>query len=80
LNIRSIDGGYLANFAAGRIGRRTSSPPQLGHTPRNISFAQVTQNVHSNEQIIARVESGGKSTSQHSQPGLSDNINFAPMH
>ena len=31
---RSVDAGYLASLAAGRTGRRTSSPPQLGQRPR----------------------------------------------
>lgn len=41
----------------------------MGQTfPRSRS-AQATQNVHSNEQIRAASESGGRSTSQHSQLG-----------
>jgi hypothetical protein len=35
---------------------------------------QSLQKVHSNEQIQARVESGGRSQLQHSHPGLSSNI------
>jgi hypothetical protein len=71
LKIRWLDGGYLASFASGRIGRRTNSPPQFGQRPFSISSAQSRQNVHSNEQIMASRESGGKSRSQHSQFGLS---------
>jgi hypothetical protein len=29
---RTVEAGLFASFAAGRIGRRTSSPPQFGHT------------------------------------------------
>jgi site-specific recombinase XerD len=56
------------------MGRRTSSPAQFGHTPFNRVATQSLQNVHSNEQIQARIESGGRSPLQHSQPGLSNNI------
>jgi hypothetical protein len=48
-----------------------SSPPQFGHRPCNVLFAQSLQNVHSKVQIIASAESGGRSRSQHSQLGLS---------
>jgi hypothetical protein len=59
---------------AGRNGRGTSPPPQLGQTPRKTSVAQPSQNVHSNEQIIAPPESADKSLSQHSHPGRISNI------
>jgi hypothetical protein len=71
LKTRWLDGGYFASFAAGRIGRRTNSPPQFGQRPFNTPSAQPLQNVHSNEQIMASRESGGRSRSQHSQLGLS---------
>jgi hypothetical protein len=74
LYTRSLDAGYLASFPAGRRGRETSSPPQLGHLPPSTPSAQAAQNVHSNEQMRASVESGGRSLSQHSQPGLSCSI------
>ena len=45
--------------------RRRSSDIRHGARLRRRS----TQNVHSNEQIRASVESGGRSLSQHSQPG-----------
>ena len=35
------------------------------------------QNVHSNEQINASSDSGDKSLSQHSHPGLSSSIKFS---
>jgi hypothetical protein len=66
---RSVAAGYCRSFAAGRRGRRTSSPPQFGHMPLSTPSAQPTQNVHSNEQMRASVEEGGRSLSQHSQPG-----------
>lgn len=69
--MRFVEAGLFANFAAGRLGRDTSSPPQFGQAPRSTPSAHETQNVHSNEQILASVDSGGKSLSQHSQFGLS---------
>ena len=71
LNSRNVDAGYFSSFAAGRRGRCTSSPPQFGHVPRRTCVAQSSQNVHSKVQIVACVESGGKSRSQHSQFGRS---------
>jgi hypothetical protein len=72
LKTRSVDGGFFASFAAGRTGRRTSSPPQLGHVPPGSRcFAQSAQKVHSKEQISASRASGGKSLLQHSQLGRS---------
>ncbi len=72
LRTRSVDAGLLTSFAAGRTGRRTSSPPQFGHRPPGSRpAAHAAQKVHSNEQINASGESGGRSRSQHSQLGLS---------
>jgi hypothetical protein len=65
-----MDAGYFNNFSAGRRGRATSSPPQLGHRFFSVFSAQVTQNVHSNEQMRACDESGARSHPQHSQLGL----------
>jgi hypothetical protein len=62
----------------GRIGRRTSSPPQLGHRPSSTPSAQPRQKVHSKEQIRASGESVGKSRSQHSQLGLNSSIVTQP--
>jgi hypothetical protein len=70
LDILWTEAGNFSNAAAGRTGRRTSSPPQFGHFPARTFSAQCAQNVHSNEQIRARIEWGGKSTLQHSQLGL----------
>jgi len=67
--IRSVDAGELASLLAGRRGRGSNSPPQLGQVPPGSAAAQVAQNVHSNEQIRAWVESGGRSLLQHSHPG-----------
>jgi hypothetical protein len=71
---RSVDAGYFESSLAGRIGRRSNSPPQLGQTLSNRVAAQSLQKVHSKEQIIASRESGGKSLSQHSQLGFSLSI------
>src|SRR5713101_7230120 len=59
---------------AGRLGRGTNSPPQFGHLRFRIVSAQEEQNVHSNEQMRASAESGGKSRLQHSQCGRSCNM------
>src|SRR5689334_21394307 len=32
LTTRVLEAGFFTSFAAGRIGRRTSSPPQFAHT------------------------------------------------
>jgi hypothetical protein len=60
------------------MGRRTSSPPQLGQQPPSTSSAQPRQKVHSKEQIRASGESGGKSRSQHSQLGRNSSIFVQP--
>ncbi len=72
--MRSVEAGNFSNLIAGRRGRRTNSPPQLGQTPLRIVSAQDTQNVHSNEHISASIDSGGRSTLQHSQLGFSSSI------
>jgi hypothetical protein len=74
LKIRSRDGGFFASFSAGRRGRCTSSPPQLGHLPPSTPSLHKRQNVHSNEQMNASVDSGGRSRLQHSQFGRSCSI------
>lgn len=71
---RVVDAGNLANFEAGRLGRASSSPPQLGHWSASVLAAHDTQKVHSNEQMRASVDSGGKSLLQHSQLGRSSSI------
>lgn len=71
LNTLSLDGGFLLSFAAGRTGLATSSPPQFGQMFFSFCVAQLSQNVHSNEQILASFDSGGRSTSQHSHDGRS---------
>jgi hypothetical protein len=64
-------------LSAGRTGRRTNSPPQLGQRPPGRrSAAHAAQEVHSNEQISASGASGGKSLPQHSQFGLSSSISL----
>jgi hypothetical protein len=44
--------------STGRIGRRTSSPPQFGHTFTSVSSAHTRHHVHSFAQILASNESG----------------------
>ena len=71
---RSVVAGYLASSAAGRMGRRARSPPQLGQGAPNRVSAQSAQNVHSYVQIRARSGTGGRSRSQHSQFGRSSSM------
>jgi hypothetical protein len=74
---RVLEGGRLAtqspgrHSVAGRIGRGTKPPPQLGQTLYSLVSTQSAQKVHSNEQMRARVDRGGKSRSQYSQLGRS---------
>jgi hypothetical protein len=71
--VRSVFGGYFARSRAGRTGRRWRLPPHVGQCPSNLA-AHSTQNVHSNVQIIAESEPGGRSRSQHSQFGRSSSM------
>jgi hypothetical protein len=71
---RTVEAGCLARAAAGRTGRRTSSPPQLGQAPANLVSAQSAQKVHSKVHILAFGLAGGRSQSQHSQLGRSSSI------
>ncbi len=66
-----MEAGYFLSIPGGRIGRATRLPPQPGQTPSKRSSAHVEQNVHSNVQIIASGDSGGRSRSQASQFGRS---------
>ena len=67
--MRSVEAGFFASLSAGRRGRATSSPPQLGQWPLSVVSAHDAQKVHSNEQIRASIASGGRSLLQHSQLG-----------
>src|SRR4029077_14439737 len=58
----------------GRTGREQKPPPQFGQTFSRTLSTQVRQKVHSNVQIIASVQSGGKSLLQFSHVGLSSSI------
>jgi hypothetical protein len=40
---RTVEAGFFTNFAAGRIGRRVSSPPQFAHTKPSFSVAHARQ-------------------------------------
>lgn len=62
---RVVDAGYFAISRAGRIGRATKFPPQLGQTPFSVPSAQAAQKVHSKVQIRASGLSNGRSRSQH---------------
>jgi hypothetical protein len=74
---RFVDAGRVAmqspgrHSVAGRMGRGVKPPPQFGHTFFSVFSTQSAQNVHSYEQMRARVDAGGKSLSQHSQLGRS---------
>jgi len=70
-----VEAGLFASLFAGLRGRATNSPPQLGQISPSLFSAQGTQNVHSNEQILASA-AGGRSVLQHSQLGLSSSIEF----
>ena len=74
LKMRFVEAGLLASLPAGRLGLATSSPPQLGQMPISTVWAQETQKVHSNEQMRASPDSGGRSRSQHSQLGRSSSM------
>ncbi len=74
---RVVDAGCFLRCAAGRMGRSEKLPPQLGHTPFNTPSTHALQKVHSNVQIMALADSGGKSVSQHSQFGRSSSIKRA---
>ena len=79
LTTRCVEAGWRSSRSAGRIGRRTSSPPQFGQRPPSTPSAQSRQNVHSYEQIRASTESGGRSRSQHSQFGRSSSMSRDPF-
>lgn len=61
------------------MGRGAKLPPQLGHRLSKTPDAQDMQNVHSNVQITASTESGGKSLSQHSQLGLNSSMELSVL-
>ena len=71
LNTRTSEGGFNASSAAGRRGRRTSSPSQFGQTRCRTSRAHGPHQVHSIEQIQTSSSSTDRSASQHSQLGRS---------
>ena len=77
LCLTTVLAGYLPRKASpvqlleGRIGRGTNPPPQLGKTLRKTPLTQPAQKVHSNEQILASSEFGGRALPQFSQVGRS---------
>lgn len=61
------------------MGLETKPPPQFGQVFLSFPSTHDRQNMHSNEQIIASIESGRRSLSQHSQFGLSSSMkNYMP--
>lgn len=58
-------------FLAGRTGLGANPPPQFGQTLPSTSATQVSQKVHSKEQIRASVEFGARTLLQCSQVGRS---------
>jgi len=76
LTTRLVEAGYLSSNSARRGGRGVNPSPQFGQTPCKRFSTQSAQKVHSNEQIIASIESGGKSLAQHSHNGRSSNISL----
>ena len=65
----SIRTGYLSTNVFGRVGLFSKPPPQLGQTFSKIVSTHSLQNVHSNVQIIASLESWGKNKEKNSQQG-----------
>src|SRR5690349_16060598 len=61
-------------FREGRIGRGVKPPPQLGQTSARTSSTHEVQKVHSNEQMRASGESGGRGLLQFSQVGRSSSM------
>ena len=80
MNTRCCEAGDLTSKCAGLMGRRTRSPPQLGHLKRSCYSVQEAQNVHSNVQMNASAEDGGRSVLQHSQFGLSSTLQKEEAH
>ena len=80
LCLTAVLAGYLPRkfspfqFLEGRIGRGTNPPPQLGQTLASTSFTHFAQNVHSNEQMRASSEVGGRAVLQCSQDGRSSSM------
>src|SRR5436190_10093105 len=72
--MRRVDGWFFASFAAGRTGRGAKFPPQFGQTPPSLFSTQSLQNVHSKLHIMASEADGGRSLSQHSQPGRNSSM------
>jgi len=76
--MRVVEAGYLSNSSLARVGLATNRPLQLGHWWCSVCSVHSLQNVHSNEQINASSELGGRSQSQRSQFGRSSSINHLP--
>ncbi len=70
----SVAAGYFSSAPAGRIARFSKLPPQFEHAPSWVFAAQSSQNVHSNQQMRASSESGGRGFSQVSHFAFKINI------
>src|SRR5690242_11545938 len=74
---RLVEAGRLASdrpgrhSVDGRTGRGAKPPPQFGQTLNSTLSTQSAQNVHSQVQIRASEDCGGRSRSQYSQFGRS---------
>src|SRR5262249_32640265 len=79
-----VAAGYLPRglssrqLGKGRTGRGAKPPAQVGQTSSSTSRTQAARNGHSNEQIIASLEAGGKALLQCSQLGRRLSIVFSP--
>ncbi len=71
---RRCEAGFFSSSDCGRMGRGPKLPPQFGQMPLNTSFTHCLQKVHSNVQIMAIGDAGGRSQSQFSQLGRSSSI------
>lgn len=79
LKTRKVDAGNWSSLFAGRIGRDTSPPPQLGQRPLSLVSVHSRQYVHSKLQIIASGSAGGRSLLQHSQLGRISNMSLPSL-
>jgi hypothetical protein len=69
LRTRLAEAGCRISASGGRIGRGSSVPPQLGHSPSANNAAHSRHHVHSKLQMSASALSGARSRPQHSQLG-----------
>jgi hypothetical protein len=70
----AADAGCLADLEAGRTGRSTRLPLQLGQIPKRTLSQHCAQNVHSKLHMRASHESGASGVLQCSQVGRSSSM------